>query len=119
MKDTSMDFLFGKTTFFGTLKENDDALTHFAPTRLDLVALASKLADELLGWDFSLRLNASLRDIDMQDYIGFRLGRVLNHLYANDAEKIREKIQVGLLDNEEGAQRVIEEWSGETARVKR
>jgi hypothetical protein len=91
------------------IKGNGDESTGFAVTRADLTLLAHKLADEVLRWNFFLRLNVSLRDIDARDYIGFRLGRVLDYL-PELCPEIEEKMRLGDRENDAGVRKVIDEW---------
>src|SRR5580658_9803329 len=91
------------------IKANGDESTRFTATRADLTSLAHKLADEVLGWKFCLRLNVSYRDLKTHDYIAFRLSRVLDCLPELRPE-IEDKIRLGERENEVGARKIFDEW---------
>lgn len=91
-----------------------DNLTDFVATKVDLVSLAHRLADELLADEFILLLQSSRSDKNRRDYTSFRLSRVMNFLPELDAE-IREKLRLGYEQNANEAERVISEWQEEAA----
>jgi hypothetical protein len=91
------------------IKANGDDSTGFAVTRADLTLLAHKLAGEVLRWNFFLRLNVCLSHIDARDYLGFRLGRVLDYL-PDLRPEIEETMRLGERENDIAAQEVIDEW---------
>jgi hypothetical protein len=97
---TDMESLKSAISDLEYMKSAGDSITGFVPTKKDLAELANVLADELVHYNFFLRLCVGLRDLDRRNYTSYRLGRILDYLPELRLE-IEKKLQRGFQENDE------------------
>jgi hypothetical protein len=87
-------------TDLGYMKEFDDSLTQFNPTKRDLVVLAHALAENLISYNHEFRLCVGRSRLNRRDYVSFRLARIVEYLPELEPE-IHERIRRGHEENNE------------------